>query len=107
MEFAPLVALAAMVFTFINFLRYLSKGSWNGAVTIAISWLAGVVGVFLVAQTDFASSIPLGDHTLASLNGWSLLFVGLTIASTGSALSDTISAIDHSRSSAKPHLLND
>lgn len=106
MEFVPTVALALLVYQIINFLRAALGRDVNSAVTIAVAWVAGVVAVLLVAQTDFASGIAVGDHTLATLNAASLVFIGLTIASIGSGINDVIGSIDSTRTTAKPHLLD-
>lgn len=105
MDFIPTLALGLLVYTIINFLRYATNREWHGVGTIASAWVAGVIGVILAAQTDFASGISVGDESLATLNLWSLVFVGLTVASTGSAFSDALGAVDTTRTTAKPPLL--
>lgn len=104
-EFAPLLAMAALVFSLINFLRFLSGKDYKSAVTQLTVWVGGVVVAFLVAQTDFASGISVGDLPLDQLNGWSLLFVGLSIGSTGSVVNELRGAIDNSDSTRKPSLV--
>lgn len=105
MEFVPTVALALLIYQFINVLRAAAGRDTNTVVTIVVAWIAGVVSVLLVAQTDFASGINVGDHTLATLNTASLVFVGLTVASLGSGINDAIASVDANRSTSKPHLV--
>lgn len=106
MQFAIVPLLGALVYAFTNFLRYLKAGDANGAVTQLIVWGGGIGAVFLVAQTEFASGVPIGENaTLATLSGWSLLFVGLMASSLFSFANDALGAIDSSRSSEKPKLL--
>lgn len=104
MEFVPFAAMALLLYQLINFLRALSGRDINTAVTLAVAWVAGVITVLLVAQTDFASGIPVGDQTLASLNVASLVFVGLVLSSSASSFNDAVGAVDHNRTTAKPHL---
>lgn len=104
MEFIPVVALALLVYTTINFLRAVLGADWNTAITIVTVWIAGVVALLLVAQTDFASGIAVGDQSLATLNLASLVFVGLTISSVASFGNDILGAVDTNRSTALPHL---
>ena len=106
-EFVPTVAMATLVIAVINFLRYLSAGKagLNGVVTQLIAWVAGVVVTLLFAQTDFASGIAVGDLPLDQLNFWSVVVVGLTVASAGSFLVELRKAFDPSDSSVKPRLL--
>lgn len=105
MEFVPMAALALLVYQGMKFLRGLLGRDWNTVVTILVAWVVGVVALVLVAQTDFAGGIAVGDFTLATLNGASLVFVGLTIASLGSGFNDVIGAVDNHRSTRLPHLI--
>ena len=106
MEFVPALALALLVKKFIDFLRYASAKDWNGVTTQLLTWVSGVGAMFLVAQTDWAMSIMVGDMSLAALNGYSLVFVGLTVASGASAAVDTLKAVDNSQTAKVPNLLN-
>jgi len=106
MEFAPLVAMGLLVVSVINFLKYLRAGDMNGWFTQLIVWVAGVGAVLLVAQTDFASGITVGDQLMDNLNFASLVFVGLTVGSVGSFAVEIKKAIDGTDSAAKPDLIN-
>lgn len=103
-DFAPAVALIALVTTTINLLRYARGRDLAGAGTILSAWVAGVAAVMIAAQTDFASGIAVGDRTLEGLNVWSQLFVGLAVASAGSFLTDVKKAIDNTDTAVKPSL---
>lgn len=105
MEFAPTLALAALVISIINFLKYVRSLDWNGVLTQLIVWVAGVVALVLAAATQFASGISVGDTTLDKLNGPGLIFVGLSLASIGSFATEIKKALDQSDSAAKPPLI--
>lgn len=105
MEFVPLAALALLVVGVVNFLRYLRNTDWNGVATIGLAWVAGIFAVGLVAKTNFAAGIPIGDLSLADLNFASQIFVGMTIASTGSYFVDVKKALDDKDSAKVPPLL--
>lgn len=107
LEFVPLVSLIALVYQIIGILRSARGKDWNGVFTPLAAMLAGVVGVLMFAQADFASGINVGDMTLATLNTWSLILVGISIGTGGSVLNDTLGAVDSTRSTAKPHLIDD
>ena len=77
MSIAPLVALGTLVFTFVNFLRFLAARNWSAVLTQAIAWAAGVLGVFLMKATDFASGIKVGSQSLDKVGFWSALLLGL------------------------------
>lgn len=107
MEFIPLVQMAVLVFAIINFLKAVRASDWNSALTQLTVWAAGVLVIFLVAQTDFADGIAIGDQALSVLNGWSLLFIGLTIASLASFGTEIKKALDNSDSARNPNLFSD
>lgn len=106
MEFIPVVAMAALTLKCIDFLRYLKAGDLNGVVTQLITWLAGVIVVLLVAQTDWADGIAIGDMNLATLGFWSLVFYGLSAGSGASFVKDSLKAVDNSNSAAIPLLVS-
>lgn len=104
MEFVPVLAMISLVVTIINLLKYVRSGNHNGTMTTLAVMVAGVVVVFLVAQTDFAAGIAIADQTLGDYNNWSLLFMGLTIGSMGAFATDIKAAIDNTDSAVKPNL---
>jgi len=107
MEFVPLVAMGALVFTFVNFLRYLTNGDGKSAITQLVSWVAGVLVVLLVAQTDFADGIVVGDQALSVLNFYSLVFVGLQASSIFGFGQKVVQAIDNTQTARVGSLVPD
>ena len=105
MDFVPLIALALVVKTTVDLLRYLRARDWNGAGTLAVVWLGGFGAALLFAQTGFADGLPVGDSTLGALNVADLIVLGLTLGSAGAGANELFGAIDAHRSTAKPHLL--
>lgn len=105
MEFIPVVAMAALTFKVVDFLRYCRAADINGALTQLCAWIAGIVVVLLVAQTDWADGIGVGDMNLGNLNFWSLVFYGLAAGSTASVAKDTLKAVDNTNSAAIPTLV--
>lgn len=105
MEFVPLAAMASLVYTLMTFLKAATNRDVNGVVTQLVAWLSGVVIVFLVAQTDFATTVNIGTYTLATLNGSSLLFLGLSGAGIGGVANKYIKARDNFDTARDPNLL--
>lgn len=105
MEFLPTVAMAALVIAVINLIKYVRARDVNGVVTTLSVWLAGVVVVFLVAQTDFADGIVIANQPLSVYNAWSLLFIGLSISTIAQFANDVRGAIDNGDSTVKPDLV--
>jgi hypothetical protein len=105
MSVAPLVVLGTLVFTFVNFLRFLVARDWSAVVTQLIAWASGVVAVFLVRATDFASGIKVGDKTLNQVGFWSAFLLGLIATSVLSTVNEVKKAIDQTDSARVPKLL--
>jgi hypothetical protein len=105
MEIVPTVALAALVWKFVDFLKYLFARDWNGVVTQIIAWAAGLGAVWLAAATRFGASISIGDMSLAGLNGSEKVFIGLLVTSIASSVYDFKKARDNSDSATVPPLI--
>lgn len=88
MDVATWTGLAALVWTGMNFLKYLRVKDWNGVITQAGVWALGIGVVFLAANSNFAESLDVNDRNLGALNAASLVLVGLALASTVSAAWD-------------------
>lgn len=104
MEFVPVLVLGALVLKFTDFLKLVHAKDWNAVITQLVAWGSGVAGAALIAQTDFAGAVPIGEFTLATLNGWSLIVAGLSLASTASVGYDVKRALDSSDSAKMPPL---
>lgn len=105
MEFVPLAAMGSLVFTLINFFRYITNKDTASAITQIISWGSGVLVVFLVSQTDFASGVIIGDKTLDTIDAMGLLFVGLMASSLFGFAKSALQAFDNSDTARTRSLL--
>jgi hypothetical protein len=103
-DFAPLVALAALNYTLVQFLKQITAAFFKGLspswVTQLIAWAAGIATVLVAAQTQFAPGIQVGDYNLAHLSLWSQVFVGLTVSGVAGASFSFKRAIDNSDTDA-------
>lgn len=102
MDFVPLVAAVALIWKAVDFVRYLRARDVDSALTQTVVWLVGVGVTFLLAATNYAGGIVIGDVTLGLMNWQSLLLVGLSLGSSASALVDVKKAIDNTDSAAVP-----
>lgn len=105
MEFVPAAAMIALIIKAVDFLRYARAADTNGVFTQLIAWAAGVGVVLLVAQTQWAAGIEIGDRALSTLDIWSQVFAGLTVGSGASLIKDGLKSADNNRSGAIPTLL--
>lgn len=106
MNVTDLVGLVALLVKTVDTLRFATAKQVNGVVTQLLAWAAGVGGVFIVAQTQWAAHISVGNGTtLAHQGAFSLVAIGLSIASSGSVLKDVQAALDNSNSAALPPLV--
>ncbi len=84
MEFAPIALLGALVYKFVDFLKFVKVGDWNSAGTQAVAWLAGI-WLLRFRQLGFSTGIEFGGQSLASLNFVSQVVIGLSATSLFSA----------------------
>lgn len=106
MDFVPLLVGAAMVAMLIDVIRSARGGDWNGVITPLVAFGAGVMVAWLLSESDFASTIKIGDTglTLADLNFASLVLFGFAFAAFAAKGVDLISAIAK-RPNVKPSLV--
>lgn len=105
-SFVPLVAALALVWKLVDFAKQVRVKDVDAVVTQLVTWVAGVVVTFILASSDFGDGIQVAHNALGRLNGWSLVLVGLTIASTGSVGYDFKRAVDRTDSAAQPSLVS-
>lgn len=103
--FIPAVAMFALIKKFIDFTKYVVNRDLNGSVTQLVVWGAGVLAVWLYAQTDWADTISFAGLTLAKMNMGSLVALGLGLGSTASVATDFIKSRDDSDSASMPPLV--
>ena len=105
MDFVPLVALGALIWKFVDFLKYLKVSDWNAAATQAIVWVAGIAGIVLFAHSGFAGNIPVFEGmTLAQTGFAEQLILGLSAASVASVGYGVKTAVDNTDSAKTPSL---
>jgi hypothetical protein len=104
MEFVPLLVIGSLIKKAVDLLKYVTNQDWNAAATQLVTWAAGIGLAFLLANSDFADGLAVNGQTLASLNAFSIVLVGLAVSSTASTAVDTLKAIDGSQSASMPAL---
>lgn len=105
MEAITFAVMAALALKLVDFVKFLKNKDVNSVVTQLAVWGAGVLIVFLVAASDFAVGLTVGDLSLNQLNWSSLVLVGLTLGSTGSVAFDFKKSFDNTDSSKIETLL--
>lgn len=106
--FLPVAATVSLVVAIINFVKYIKVGNWNGVITQLAVWVAGVIVIFLAAQTTWAEDIGKGvfGKSLADMDGWSLLFLGLCVGGLAIVTNEFKKALDAGDSAQKPPLVD-
>jgi len=91
----------------IEMLKYLRNKDMNGAFTLAAVWIAGVVSTFLAAAAKVTETLVLPGTSipLGTLDGASLVLIGLTLTSTIGTVYDFKKALDNGDSAKQPPLL--
>ena len=104
MSFSPLVAVGTLVFTFVNFLTYLTSRKWNSVLTQLIAWAAGIAGIFIASATQFAPAITFGSQSLSGMDPGTKIFLGLIATSILSTFNELKKAIDNNDTAKKTPL---
>jgi hypothetical protein len=96
MEFVPAIAMLALIAKLIDTVKMAQARDFKGLTTQVTTWISGVLVLALVSKTQWASSIVIGDRTLDRLDLWSVVFVGLAMASGASLFKDTLRSVNMS-----------
>jgi hypothetical protein len=104
-EFVPVVALALVVYTFTNFVKYVRNRDWSSAATLVLAWVVGVAAVWLFGATAWGNQVNVGEKSLDLLSFPDKLVVGLVVMSAGSTIYDLKRSFDRSDSAATPALI--
>lgn len=94
--------LGSLVFSFVNFLRWLTSADWKPVINQLVAWAAGLAAVFLVAGTQWAAGINLMTVTLDQANIFEKVILGLVVASVYSPIAQVIKAVDSSQTAQVP-----
>lgn len=110
-----LALLSALVYKAVDFARQVAgavrgEATWNAPITQAVVWAAGVGAVLLAGVASFTSGVelPLGNGdsvVLGDVDVWSRVLIGLSLGSVASSWNGLLGALDSTRSTAAPHLL--
>jgi hypothetical protein len=98
------VTLATVVWKLVELVKNLLHLRWDPVVTQVVAWVGGIAVVLLAAQTSVASSVQVWGTSLDSLNGASLVLLGLGVSSFGGAAVEVKKALDNNDSGAQPTL---
>ncbi len=106
MEAVPLALLGALVYKFVDFLKFVKVFDWNAAGTQLIAWAAGIGAITLFANSNFSAEIIFGGQSIGSLNFVSQAIIGLSATSLFSAFYDVKRALDNTDSARTPSLIS-
>jgi EamA domain-containing membrane protein RarD len=94
----------ALILKLVDFFKYLKNGDANGIISMVMTWIAGIVAVFLILQTQWADEIKLGAESLDKLNFGSKLVLGLVASAIASYLYDVKKAVDNTDTASTPRM---
>jgi hypothetical protein len=104
-DFVPIVVFGLVVYTLLNFFKFLLNGDWNQALTLIVGWLVGIAALWLFGATVWGGLVSVGEHTLDDLSFWDKVVAGLAVVSSASFGYDLKRAFDRSDSASTPALL--
>jgi len=100
------VFVASMIKKVTDFVAFVSAKDWKAVAKQALAWLVGVGAVALVKASAVANDyvLPGLNKTLADLNTWATVLIGVVFASGGSVITDFIASRDNKSSAYVPPL---
>ena len=104
-DLTQLVALGSIVYTIVNFVRYMNDSDWSSVSSQVIAWFAGVIATIAVAHTALANAFSFGARNLAQIGLGSQILVGLAAASSISIVYQFKKAVDTGQNARVPSLL--
>lgn len=90
MDFVPLLAVITLIYTIVNVIKQLQGGQVKEGVTQILTWIVAVLLIALLAQSDFATSVKVGEWVLGDLNFASLVIFAMSLAGGANVLYDVI-----------------
>lgn len=98
----PALLVGSLVYTVVNFLKYVSAGEWKSVITQVCSWVGGVAVVLLVAASGLAPGVSVAGISLESANFADKLIFGLMATSLFAVGRDVIKAVDNTQTASVP-----
>lgn len=105
MEFSLLAVAVAMIQTLVLVWKNLVNKLYKDAASQVVVTVFGVAIALLIRASDFGESFKVLDHSLASLNVASAVFVGFALGSAAMLAHKVIKAVDNSQSATEPQVL--
>jgi hypothetical protein len=99
-----LAPIGTVVFTAVNFVRFVLAGDKSSASSQILAWVSGIVAALFVAHSELAAAFVFGAKPLNQLSLVSQGLVGLMAASSISVVNEVKKAIDSSDSARVPPL---
>jgi hypothetical protein len=106
MNISAAVLLGALAFTLTDFVKSARGRDVNGVVTQVTAWAIGLIVVFLGSAAHVTSGWKvINGVRINDLDVWSKVIVGVLYSSLFGFGNQIVSAIDGTRSSAKPQIV--
>ncbi|MCA1844468.1 MAG: hypothetical protein LC792_15020 [Actinobacteria bacterium] len=107
MEPAVLIAIAGLVIKKLTDLaKHLRDAHRRGVVTLAGSFVAGIVAAFVAGANSLLANTTIGNTALHNVSGLGKVLLGLAITSVGASFHDLLAAHDTSDSASTASRLN-
>ena len=109
LDLTATVSIVAVTITLVNLVKYVRAGltghGWNGAVSLALTFLILLGVLWLYGNSVFGEGQIIGGKLLADLDWSDLLVVALAFTGPASVTFDIIKAVDNTNSARTPQLV--
>jgi hypothetical protein len=86
MEFLTMILLIFLAMKLVDVVRYIANADMNGVITQLLSWLAGILVVYLPVWTGWTTEFIIDDT-------WTRILWGVLIGSGAAAAHDLLKAL--------------
>lgn len=89
-QFVAVAVVVAFGLNLINIFKLASAGQWQRVGTAVFSYGVFVALTFVLRESDFAGSVAVGEFNLDTLNAWSTVLFGVSLAGAAGTAYDAL-----------------
>lgn len=89
-QFIAVAVVIAFGISILNIIKMAAAGETNKVATAVAGYAVFIALAFVLRDSDFAGSVAVGDFSLSSLNAWSTVLFGASLAGTAGTAYDAL-----------------
>lgn len=89
-QFVAVAVVVAFGLNLTNILKLASASQWQKVGTAVFSYAVFIALTFVLRESDFAGSVAVGEFNLDTLNAWSTVLFGVSLAGAAGTAYDAL-----------------